>query len=91
MGPQTTPPTPPQEAEQWLLDTINLMVDDPQQVSVTVTPEDDVVVLNVSTSASDIGKVIGRQGRTVQSLRALVGLLGKRHDHRFEILIAEEQ
>ena len=52
---------------------VRSIVDDPDAVDVTaVDGGDDEVVLEVRVGPGDLGRVIGRRGRTAQSIRAVV-------------------
>ena len=59
------------------------LVDDPEQVSVTEIGEGQTIVLELRVAKSDIGKVIGKQGRTVNAIRtvltAVSGKIRKRY------------
>ena len=48
------------------------LVDDPDSVSVTVIEEDDKTVLELRVAESDMGKVIGKQGRIAKAFRTVV-------------------
>jgi predicted RNA-binding protein YlqC (UPF0109 family) len=52
------------------------LVDDPDSVSVTETKGDGPVVLRLSVAPEDMGKVIGRQGRTARAIRDVVRAAG---------------
>jgi hypothetical protein len=58
------------------------LVDQPDRVRVEMEERDDKVVYRLSVDPADVGKVIGKQGRTAQALRTLViaaaGRAGKR-------------
>ncbi len=54
------------------------LADDPSAVSVEVSERQGKVVLSLSVGASDMGRIIGRRGRTAQAIRALVGAAGAR-------------
>ncbi len=54
------------------------LADEPDAVSVEVTERGGRVILSLSVSPDDMGRVIGRRGRTAQALRALVGAAGAR-------------
>ena len=59
------------------------LVDRPDEVSVEAFEEDDgTVVLEVHAAEDDVGKVIGRGGRTVSSLRTVMRAVASRHDER---------
>lgn len=57
------------ELVEYIAKTI---VENPDQVSVTEEPEGDLTVLRLQVAESDMGKVIGRQGRVAQAMRTLV-------------------
>ena len=48
------------------------LVDDPDAVRVTETKDDRGVVLTLSVDPNDMGKVIGRAGRTAKAIRTVV-------------------
>jgi predicted RNA-binding protein YlqC (UPF0109 family) len=58
------------------------LVDQPDRVRVEMEEREDRVVYRLSVDPADVGKVIGKQGRTAQALRTLViaaaGRAGKR-------------
>jgi len=54
------------------------LAEDPEAVSVDVSERQGKVVLSLSVGANDMGRVIGRRGRTAQAIRALVGAAGAR-------------
>ena len=59
------------------------LVDKPDEVSVEGFEEDDgTVVLEVHVAEDDVGKVIGRGGRTVSSLRTVIRAVASRQDER---------
>ena len=49
------------------------LVDAPEQVQVTPVEDGDATILELRVAPSDLGKVIGRQGRTAKSIRTLLG------------------
>jgi uncharacterized protein len=62
------------------------LVDAPDDVFVEMF-EDGVIELEVAEE--DVGKVIGRQGRTARALRALLGACGHRANKRYQLEIIE--
>jgi hypothetical protein len=59
------------------------LVDEPDAVSVESFEEDDgTVVLELTVAEDDVGKVIGRNGRTVNALRTVVRASAVRHGRR---------
>ncbi|MFH7320319.1 KH domain-containing protein [Desulfurivibrio sp. D14AmB] len=49
------------------------LVDKPEAVAVSAGEEDDTLLLELRVANEDLGKVIGRQGRTVRALRTVLG------------------
>ena len=59
------------------------LVDSPDDVSVESFEEDDgTIVLELRVADDDVGKVIGRNGRTVNALRTVVRAAAVRHERR---------
>ena len=54
------------------------LADDPSAVSVEVNERQGKVVLSLQVSPEDMGRVIGRRGRTAQAIRSLVAAAGAR-------------
>lgn len=48
------------------------LVDNPDEVVVTQKEEEDAIVIELKVAASDMGKVIGRQGRIAKAIRTVV-------------------
>ncbi|MBC7194541.1 MAG: KH domain-containing protein [Caldisericia bacterium] len=55
-----------------LEEIVKALVDHPEDVKVQAVEGEQAVVYEVKVSADDIGKVIGKQGRTANALRTLV-------------------
>ena len=65
------------------------LVDRPDEVVVQEVVKEQAVVLTLHVAPSDLGKVIGRQGRTAHSLRTIVGVAGMKQKRRAVLDIAE--
>ena len=65
------------------------LVDNPDEVSVTVVEGEQTAVLELRVSQSDLGKVIGKQGRTARAIRTLLGAAGMKLRKRFVLEIME--
>ena len=68
---------------------IQLMVDEPDQVSIEEIPGRDSTLFELQVAVNDLGKVIGRQGRTARALRSLLSARGSRDGERYELEILE--
>ena len=65
------------------------IVEDPEAVRVEEIDSDGDLLLRLHVAEADRGKVIGRRGRMVQSLRTLARAAGARSDRRVQLEIAE--
>jgi predicted RNA-binding protein YlqC (UPF0109 family) len=65
------------------------LVDIPEEVAVTEIAGEQVTVLELRVAPSDLGKVIGKQGRTARSIRTLLGAAGMKLNRRFTLEILE--
>lgn len=79
-------------ARSWLYDTIGGIVDEEIDVSIEADLQTDgTVVFHVRVAKHDIGKVIGKQGRTARSLRTLLGCRGMKDKMRYALDIVEAE
>ena len=65
------------------------LVDKPDSVRVTETERRGMTVLELTTAPGDMGKIIGRQGRTAAALRMLVALTAEKHGRRAQLDIRD--
>lgn len=66
-----------------------VLVDHPEQVQVRAVEGEQVTVLELRVAQSDLGKVIGKQGRTARSIRTILGAAGMKLRKRFTLEILE--
>ena len=65
------------------------LVDHPEQVQVRAVEGEQVTVLELHVHPEDLGKVIGRQGRTAKSMRTILGAAGMKLKKRLTLEILE--
>ena len=65
------------------------LVDNPDQVQVRATEGEQIIVFELRVHPSDLGKVIGRQGRTVESIRCILGAAGMKLRKRVKLEILD--
>jgi len=65
------------------------LVDHPDQVQVRAVEGEQVTVLELRVHPEDLGKVIGRQGRTAKSIRTILGAAGMKIKKRLTLEILE--
>ncbi len=65
------------------------LVDNPDEVRVHEIEGDQTTVLELRVADGDLGKVIGRQGRTARAIRTILGASGMKLKKRFVLEILE--
>jgi predicted RNA-binding protein YlqC (UPF0109 family) len=66
------------------------LVDAPAEVKVTPVEDGDATVLELRVAQTDLGKVIGKQGRTAKSIRTILGAASMKLKKRYVLEIIEE-
>lgn len=64
---------------------VTSLVDNPDQVTVSESSQRDTIVLEISVASSDMGRVIGKGGRVVNSIRTLVQVLAAKQGKRVSL------
>ena len=64
------------------------LVDHPEEVVITERTEGNAIVLEVKVADSDMGKVIGKQGRIAKAIRAVVKAAAAKEDKKVIVDIA---
>ncbi|MCL2827445.1 MAG: KH domain-containing protein [Oscillospiraceae bacterium] len=65
------------------------LVDNPDAVTVTEIPKETETVYEIRVAQSDMGKVIGRQGRIVKEIRILARTVAQRKGKRISVEIMD--
>lgn len=63
------------------------LVENPEEVVVTETVDGDEVVMELSVAPSDMGKVIGKQGRIAKAIRSVVKAAASREEKKVDLKI----
>lgn len=75
--------------QSLILELAKALVDDTAAAQVEVIHDHDSAVLRLRVAPADIGKVIGKQGRTARSLRTILGAASMKYQQRFALDIVE--
>jgi uncharacterized protein len=65
------------------------LVDLPDEVEVEAQEEDRAIVVELSVAETDLGKVIGKEGRTARAMRSILAAASARQDRRAILEILE--
>ena len=72
-----------------ITEIVKALVDQPEDVSVNEMGGGDTIILEVRVAKTDIGKVIGKQGRTVQAIRTVLRAATGKTRKRYILEIVE--
>ncbi len=78
------------EVEELIREIARALVDEPSAVEVESVGREDATVLKLHVAPQDVGKVIGKQGRTARSVRTILGAVSMKVHHRYTLDILEE-
>jgi uncharacterized protein len=91
---EATAPQAPDELSQEMLSLVReiatALVDHPESVVVDAIADRDGTLLRLRVAPADVGKVIGKQGRTARSMRTILSAASMKLKHRFSLDIVEE-
>lgn len=65
------------------------LVEKPEEVVTTETETDDAIIVELKVDPSDMGKVIGRQGRIAKAIRAVVKAASSKSDKKVIVEILQ--
>ncbi|MBP6882521.1 MAG: KH domain-containing protein [Candidatus Levybacteria bacterium] len=68
---------------------VSAIVDDPAAVEINEFEEEGVTVLTISVAKDDMGKVIGKEGKVIRSIRNIMKVKAMKHDKRISVSIAD--
>jgi predicted RNA-binding protein YlqC (UPF0109 family) len=68
---------------------VKALVDDAEAVEVREVEREGTTRIEIRVAQPDMGKIIGKQGRTVRALRSLVYAAGLKHHRRFVLDVGE--
>ena len=75
--------------KQLIEQIVKLLVDKPDEVEVTELEGEQTTVLELKVAKEDLGKVIGKQGRTARALRTILNAAGMKINKRYVLQIIE--
>lgn len=78
------------EADQTFVEyVVKAIVDNPNDVSTERTVDERGVLIKLNVNPDDMGKIIGKDGRTAKSVRTLLRVLGAKNNARVNLKIVE--
>ncbi len=80
--------TPEKEFLEFVLKNL---LDTPEKVSIEEIHDELGILFEVTVDEADMGKVIGKGGQTIQSLRTILRLMGSKRQERVNLKVLEPQ
>lgn len=75
--------------KELLLYITQNLVEHPDQVTIKEMVRDDEIIFEIGAEKSDMGKIIGRQGRIIKEIRTLMRSVAKRQGKRISVEIVD--
>ena len=75
--------------KQALLSMVRMIVDHPDEVRVTTLQGASTMIFELRCNAGDVGKIIGKDGKTVSALRTLLGVMAVRQGRKAVLEVVE--
>lgn len=77
--------------QKFVEDVVKAIVDSPDKVTTERTIDEMGVLIKLTVDPSDMGKVIGKDGKTAKSIRTLLRVLGAKNNARVNLKIVEPE
>ena len=78
------------QVDELVREIARALVDEPNAVEVEAVNRGENTILELRVAPQDVGKVIGKQGRTARSVRTILGAVSMKLRHRYTLDILEE-
>jgi len=78
-------------ARSFIEYVVKQIVDNPDDVVVTLTVDDLGVLITLKVNKDDMGKIIGKEGQTAKALRVLLRMMGSKQEARYNLKIVEPE
>lgn len=75
--------------KEFIAYLIKNLVDQPEAVDINIVDGEQGTVVEVKVSPEDVGKIVGRQGRTIKALRTIAMTVGARIGRRVRLEVVQ--
>ena len=80
-----------EEMKEFILEIAKRLVDNPDEVDVSFIEGKSTAIIELRVAKEDVGKVIGKSGRTANALRVLLSAVASRHGQKVVLEIIEDK
>ncbi len=77
--------------QKFVEDVVKAIVDNPDKVSTERTIDERGVLIKLTVDPEDMGKIIGKEGKTAKAIRTLLRVLGAKNNARVNLKIVEPE
>lgn len=70
---------------------VSSIVDNPDSVTIDEQNENDIINLIISVDPTDMGKIIGKEGKVIRSIRNIMKVKAMKHNIRINVSIADQE
>lgn len=77
--------------QEFVENIVKAIIDHPEEVITARTLDERGVLIQLTVNREDMGKVIGREGRTAKAIRSLLRVFGARNDSRINLKIVDPE
>ena len=81
----------PQADQEFVETVVKAIVDNPNDVKTSRSVDEMGVLIELTVNPEDMGKIIGKEGRTAKSIRTLLRVLGAKNNARVNLKIVEPE
>lgn len=81
----------PQADQEFVETVVKAIVDNPSDVKTKRSVDEMGVLIELTVNPADMGKIIGKEGRTAKSIRTLLRVLGAKNNARVNLKIIEPE
>ncbi len=78
------------EAKKFLQNIIEILVDHPESIEISEKQDELGILLSLKVAPEDMGTIIGRGGKTIDSLRTVIRVFGSKSGARMNLRIIED-
>ncbi len=87
---ENAPDSLSERMSELLIAMVEKLVDDPESLHIETDESENSTTFRLYVAPDDLGKVIGKQGRTARSLRTILSAIGSKANHRMQLDVLED-
>jgi len=77
------------KSEEFLQYTLNIILEKADAISIKKTIDELGTLYELQVSSDDMGRLIGKEGKTIQSIRTLLRMIGSQNNERINLKVLE--